>query len=77
MLFARKLVDWKQKARLTRAIEALEADLQTKESVRDAAEQRLQESRNLLTEKQTAYVIGEKQFKESTEKFETARQTLF
>ena len=59
------------------AIGTLEAELQAKETERDEAEQRLQSSQNLLTQKQTAHEISEKHHKESAEKLETARQTYF
>ncbi len=62
---------------INKAIDALETDLQTNEDERDEAEQQLQSCRDLLTQTQTAHAIGEKQFKESSEKFETARQTYF
>ena len=59
------------------AIGALEAELQAKETERDAAEQRLQSSQNLLTQKQTAHEISEKHHKESHEKLETAQSAYF
>ena len=59
------------------AIGTLEAELQAKETERDEAEQRLQSSQNLLTQKQTAHKISEKHHKESAEKLETVRQTYF
>ena len=59
------------------AINKLEAELQAKVEERDNAEQRLQKSRDLLTQKQTAHEIGETQFKASTEKLETARVAYF
>ena len=62
---------------INKAIGALEADLQTKENTRDAAEQRLQNSRNLLTQRQTAHEIGEKQFNASVEKLDASRQVYF
>ena len=54
------------------AIDALEAGLKAKENARDEAQQRLQKSRELLTQKQTVHEIGETQFKASAEKLETA-----
>ena len=62
---------------INEAIDALESDLQTKENARDAAEQQLQNSRDLLTQKQTAHEIGEKQFNESVEKLDVSRQVYF
>ena len=59
------------------AAEALEADLQAKETARDTAVQQLKESQTLLTQKQTAHGICEDQRKQSGEKLETARQTYF
>ena len=58
-------------------IDKLEAALQAKVEARDDAEQQLQRSRDLLTQKQTAHGIGESQFETSTKKLETARQTYF
>ena len=59
------------------AIENLETELQSKEDQRDAAEQQLQNSQKLLTQKQTTHGHCEEQYEESTEKFETARDTYF
>ena len=59
------------------AIDTLGTDLQTKKNARDAAEQQLQESQKLSTQKQTTYEICEQQLKESDEKFETARKIYF
>ena len=59
------------------AIKNLEAELQAKEIERDAAEQQLQNSRNVLTQKQTAHEIGEKQFNVSVEKLDASRQVYF
>ena len=59
------------------AINKLEVELQTKESERDGADQRLQQSRNLLTEKQTTYGMREQQHEECGKEFETARQIYF
>ena len=59
------------------AIKNLEAELQAKEIERDAAEQQLQNSRNLLTQKQTAHEIGEKQFNASVKKLDASRQVYF
>ncbi|MDE0010490.1 MAG: AAA family ATPase [Candidatus Poribacteria bacterium] len=59
------------------AIDALVADLQAKETERDEAEKRLQNSRNLLTEKQTTHGIAERYHKVSGEKFQTAQNAYF
>ena len=59
------------------AIKNLEAELQAKEIERDAAEQQLQNSRNVLTQKQTAHEIGEKQFNASVKKLDASRQVYF
>ena len=59
------------------AINRLEVELQTKKNARDQAEKQLQESRHVLTQKQTAHGIGKEQLKESDEKLENARQTYF
>lgn len=62
---------------INKAIGALEADLQTKENARDDAEQQLQNSRNLLTQKQTTHGHCEEQYAESAEKLEMARDAYF
>ena len=59
------------------AIENLETELQSKEGRRDAAEQQLQNSQNLLTQKQTTHRHCEEQCEESTEKLEMARSAYF
>ncbi|MCY3552244.1 MAG: AAA family ATPase [Candidatus Poribacteria bacterium] len=59
------------------AIEALEADMQTKEVERDNADRQLQESQNLLTETQIAHEICEVRCGECAERFETACQAYF
>ena len=59
------------------ATDTLETELQAKEDEQDEADQRLQKSRELLTQKQTTHEICEKQYGESNKKFETARQTYF
>ena len=59
------------------AIDNLNADLQSKEVERDDAQQQLQNSQTLLTQKQTTHEHCEKQHKESAEKLETARDTYF
>ena len=55
------------------AIKTLGAELQAKENEREEAERRLQKSRDLLTQKQTAHEISKTQFKASAEKLKTAR----
>ena len=59
------------------AVENLETELQLKESLRDAAEQQLQNSQTLFTQKQTTHRHCEEQYEESTEKLETARGAYF
>ena len=58
-------------------IKNLEAVLQAKETERAKAEQQLQQSRDMFTQKQTAHEICKKQRGEANEKFETARQVYF
>ena len=65
------------KAEIDVAIDAIVADLQAKETERDAAEKRWQNAQNLLTEKRTAHGISEKHHKGCNEKFERARRTYF
>ena len=62
---------------INKAIGALEADLQTKEDERGAAEQQLQSSRNLLIEKQTAHGGCENRREECRKKFVTTRTAYF
>ena len=62
---------------INKAIEALEADLHTKENVRDAAKQRLQNSQNSLAQKQTAHEIGKNQFNRSADKLNASREVYF
>lgn len=59
------------------AIDTLKTELQAKEDEQDEADQRLQKSKELLTQKQTTHEICEKQYGENNKKFETARQTYF
>ena len=59
------------------AVQALEADMQTREMERDNANRQLQESQNLLTETQTAHEICEERRNECAERFETTRQAYF
>ena len=56
------------------AVKALESNLKATEEARDEAQQQLQESRNLLTQKQTAHEICEKLHRECDEKLEMARE---
>ncbi|MCY3743353.1 MAG: AAA family ATPase [Candidatus Poribacteria bacterium] len=62
---------------INEAIDKLEAELQAKETESDQAAQRLQDSRSLFTQKETAYEICKNQREESDQKFEAARQTYF
>ena len=62
---------------INKAIEALKTDLQVKEAARDSADQQLQNSRNLLTQKQTTHGHCEEQSEESAEKLEMARDAYF
>ena len=64
-------------AEINAAIDELEAELKAKENDRNEAQQQLQKSRDLLTQKQTAHEIGETQFKAAAEKSETARGAYF
>ena len=64
-------------AEIDKAIDALDADLQSKKDARDSAKQQLQNSQSLLTRKQSAHEFSEKQFKASGEKLETARLAYF
>ncbi len=59
------------------AIGNLETELQSKENRRDAAEQQLQNSQKLLTQKQTTHRHCDEQYEESTEKREMARGAYF
>ncbi|MDE0466897.1 MAG: AAA family ATPase [Candidatus Poribacteria bacterium] len=59
-------------AEIDKALDKLEAEVQAKETERDQAEQRLQDSRSLFTQKETAHEISEKQREESGEKFDNA-----
>ena len=54
------------------AIDRLETDLQAKGNARDAADKRLQKSRELLTQKRTAHDISEKLRAQCSEKFDNA-----
>ena len=59
------------------AINKLEAALQAKVAARDDAEQQLQESRDLLTQKQTTHGHCEVQYEESSQKLKMARTAYF
>ena len=59
------------------AVSELETKLEARKNEYDEAQQQLQESQNLLTKKQTAHGICEKQYEESTEKLEMARDAYF
>ena len=59
------------------AIDKLEAELQAKESERDEVQQQLQQSQELLIEKQAAHKGYENRYKECSGKFEEAYQTYF
>ena len=59
------------------AIDKLEAELQEKVKARDDAEQQLQNSQKLLTQKQTTHGHCEEQYEKSSEKLETARHGYF
>ena len=59
------------------AIDALETELQAREAERNNANRQLQESQNLLTEKQTAHGICEGLRDECAEELGTARQAYF
>ena len=56
------------------AVDTLETGLQAKADKKDEADERLQKSRELLTQKRTAHEIGENQKKQSSEKFDNACQ---
>ena len=62
---------------INKAMHALETDLQAKEDARDRAEQQLQNSRNLLTQKQAAHEFCQKQFNISVEKLDASHQVYF
>ncbi|MYB96683.1 AAA family ATPase [Candidatus Poribacteria bacterium] len=59
------------------AVAALEADLQAKENARDSAKHQLQNSQNLLTQKQTTHKMREEDFNKSTEKLDASREVYF
>ena len=62
---------------IDKAINALEADLKTKKHARDGAEQQLQNSQKLLTQKQAAHKFCENQFNTSVEKLSASRKIYF
>ena len=59
------------------AIKKLEVDLQQKNNAQEQAEKQLQESRNVLTQKQTSHRICEEHLKESREKLDNASGVYF
>ena len=64
-------------AEINAAVSELETELAAKKNEHGEAQQQLQESQNLLTEKQTAYKIRVKQHKGDNEKFKAARTAYF
>ena len=64
-------------AEINAAIDKLEAALQAKVEARDEAEQQLQGSRELLTEKRSTYGHCERRYEEVAAKLETARDAYF
>ena len=64
-------------AEINAAVSELETELEAKKNQHDGAQQQLQESQRLLTEKQAACVIRTKHHKEDSEKFESARSAYF
>ena len=64
-------------AEINTAVSELETELAAKKNEHGEAQQQLQESQNLLTEKQTAYKIRVKQHKGDSEKFKAARTAYF
>lgn len=64
-------------AEINAAIDKLDVELKTKEGERDDARQELQNSGDLLTQKQTTHEISERRCEECSEKFEAARDTYF
>ena len=62
---------------INQVIEALESDLQAKENARERADQQLQNSQNLLTQKQAAHKFCENQFNTSVEKLNASREVYF
>ena len=64
-------------AEINAAVSELETELEAKKNEHDEAQQQLQESQSLLTEKQTDYKIRAKQHKADSEKFKAARSAYF
>ena len=64
-------------AEINAAIDKLEVALQEKVKARDEAEQQLQRSRELLTEKRSIHRHCEGQYKEVSDKLETTREAYF
>ena len=62
---------------INKAIATLDADLQAKENTRDSADQQLQNSQNLLTQKQTTHKMREENFNTSAEKLDASREVYF
>ena len=62
---------------INEAIGALEADLEKKENARNDAELQLQNSQNLLTQKQASHEFCENQFNMSVEKLNASRKVYF
>ena len=62
-------------AEIDEAIDKLKAESQARETERDQAEQRLQDSRSLFTQKETAHEICKNRREESGEKFDNAYKT--
>ena len=59
------------------AVKELESELKAEEKERDDAQQQLQDSQTVLTEKRTTHGHCENQHEESAAKLKTARQTYF
>ena len=62
---------------INKAMSELDADLQSKENARDSADQQLQNSQNLLTQKQTTHEMREEDFNKAAEKLDVSRETYF
>ena len=63
--------------KINNAIDTLEMDLQAKKDERDEAKQQLEESRTLLTQKETTQQFCKEQLEEKSEKFEAARDVYY
>ncbi len=59
------------------ATEALQTNIQAKENARDSADQQLQNSQNLLTQRQTTHKMREEDFNKSAEKLDASREVYF